>query len=182
MSWSVRQLLNHLGTSALYLAIGGGDPPLRQRLAEEVATELDARYIHDPARRSRSAAAGPTATLALESLQAQAHTLDLASWPGNSQLAVSDFWFDGWSLGAHAIGQIGSGGQARFVSEAWQALRGDVVTPRLTVLLDSDDLGGDIEAVRRYAARPTLGPVLIVPADDWPRAVAETIAACQAMQ
>jgi 2-amino-4-hydroxy-6-hydroxymethyldihydropteridine diphosphokinase len=181
MGWSVRQLLDHLDASAYYLAIGGGDPRLRQRLAETVAAELDARLLHDPERSSLAAAAGPIATPTLESLQAQAHTLAQARWPGNTQLAISDFWFDSWSLGAQAsgLGQTSGGGQA--VGEAWQTLRSDVVTPRLTLLLD-DNRGSDNETIRQYAAQPTLGPVLLVPTNDWPWAIAETIAACQAMQ
>lgn len=185
MGWTVRQLLDHLDVSTNYLAIGGGNSELRRRLAQEIVAGLGARYLRDAAPGSRPLAR-QTAPLGLESLQTQARVLAAASWPGNIQLAVSDFWLDGWSLAAEVTSHD------RAVSEAWLALRGDVVSPRLTVLIDSNDEYGDDEygddeairnqAIRDYAARPTLGPVLVVPADDWPKTVAETIAACQAMQ
>ncbi|MEZ6069720.1 MAG: 2-amino-4-hydroxy-6-hydroxymethyldihydropteridine diphosphokinase [Pirellulales bacterium] len=184
MGWTVARLLDHLDASLLYIALGGGTAEWRTRLADELAASCAARLVRAPSA-DRSSPTGLSAGSTLESLRAQARALASASWPDVGQLAVSDFWFDQWPL-------VADSRDPPELGDAWQELRGDVVVPRLTVLPAAPHVGHDNRpapptnvldlAIERYAQHPALGPVLVVPANDWQLTVEESVAACRAMR
>ncbi len=182
--WTVEQHLDHLNTSALYLAITGPAGTARTELARQVALRSGAwAILAAPApERPRAFSADPAGhgqVPGLEFLHSWP-ALVARDWPGWSAPGgvVSDFWFD------EAILWL-----PRPQREEYRALFGQaraaVVRPRLLVLLEENDGGRDLPDQRELlalATRAGQGPLLRLPGDAPEAALPEVLAALEAMK
>jgi 2-amino-4-hydroxy-6-hydroxymethyldihydropteridine diphosphokinase len=170
--WTVQQHLDHLNSSAFYVAITGPATSHRTELARQVALRSGAHAII-------AAPAGNGRPLGLEFLR-QWSALLSPDWPGWSAAAgvVSDFWFD------EAIVRLPPERRQEHLA-LWESLRAAAVRPRLIVLLEAiaegpeGQFGQDLLAL---ATRPGQGPLLRLSGDDPAAAVPEVLAAMEAMK
>lgn len=170
--WTVQQHLDHLNSSAFYVAITGPAMPRRTELARQVALRSGAHAI-------LAAPAGNDRPLELEFLR-QWPALLSPGWPGWSAAAgvVSDFWCD------EALVWLPAERRQEHLA-LWEPLRAGVVRPRLIVLLEAPadgpegQFGQDLLAL---ATRPGQGPLLRLSGDDPEAALLEVLAAVEAMK
>jgi 2-amino-4-hydroxy-6-hydroxymethyldihydropteridine diphosphokinase len=141
IDWSVGRLLEHLDTSANYVAVTGpaaaGKTALASALArqngailfgEESQPDAGNAFALDP-----SGNAWPAA-LEFHSRRSRLLAADAAVWSDRKRLVISDFWFD-QSL-AYA-GVWLPGGQLEAFRLRWEHDRAHVARPRLIVWLDA---------------------------------------------
>ena len=145
--WTVRRHLDHLNSSAFYMAITGPMPAKRTELARQVALRSGAQAILAAPTSRRPQAfsedpAGHARPLALEFLPSWSALL-APDWPGWSAAAgvVSDFWFDEAILWLPRP-------QREEHRALWEQARAAVVRPRLIVFLE--ETSGD---ARQFAGR-----------------------------
>jgi deoxyguanosine kinase len=208
VGWTVARLLDHLDNAAPYVALTGpiaaGKTQLAQRLQDQTAAQLIAEQL-DLKRLAAFHAhwAGHAWQMQLQFLYQRAGLLaaDSTPWSTDRRLTISDFWFD-QSL-AYARVWLPPG-RLRAFQRRFDQLRPGVVQPKLRVLLDvpakqllprvvrrgragERRLGRQqLERIRRsvaaQASRPDQGPLLRLTADDSEQALAELLAAVQAME
>lgn len=198
IGWTIEQLWRHLTSATPYLAITGLPGSGKTRLAEALAGQLPVRLIADspppgggisgggaPAGPPAGDSSSPAAAREIEFLVLRQKLLDRKTWRQPDLWAASDFWFD-QSLAYSAV-DLDPAGQAA-VSQAWRDALGEIVPPKLLVVLESANESSEGERQRlgeeleRLARRTGIGPVLWLPADDWKTTVRETVAALAAMQ
>jgi 2-amino-4-hydroxy-6-hydroxymethyldihydropteridine diphosphokinase len=191
IGWTVRQLLDHLNATPYYAAICGVVGSGKTLLARQVAQRSGARLL----------AASSTLEHALEWLEEVSGLLaaDRPEWRSSGLATVSDFWLEA-SLAAARLFLPAAEWEA--YRARWEASRARVVRPRLIVLLEtpaeevlrrpesrSGSPAWTAEQVERTAAailgaalRPDQGPLLRLPGADPAAAVAEVLAALEAMR
>jgi 2-amino-4-hydroxy-6-hydroxymethyldihydropteridine diphosphokinase len=182
--WTVRQHLDHLNRSALYLAITGRATARRTELARQLAARSGAEpLLAAPSSATgcavSAAPAGQAAGRALELLDRWSALLSPA-WAGWSAAAgvVSDFWFE------EAIAWLPPPQREEVRARVEQA-RAAVVRPRLLVFLEEAGDGPELPGGRELAvlaARPGQGPLLRLAGDDPAAALPEVAAALEAMK
>ena len=187
--WTVRQHLEHLSTSAPYVALSGPIGDQKAALAQQIAARSGARWIAEPLGPGPMEAfyadpAGQGRRRALEFLRQWPPLLSL-DWPGWSVAgagAVSDFWFEE----ALAFAQVWlPPPQQKEYDVLWQRARATVATPRLIVLLPSPGFREERrfgQAILDLAIRPGRGPLLRLDGDDSETDLAEVLAAMEAMR
>jgi hypothetical protein len=195
---TVGRLLEHINTTPWYLAIAG---PLRSEensLAAELSRQLGARLLTsrlDPARREAFFANPPSCDwqIKLEFLEQRARLLDREKpdWALANLPAVSDFWFDQWTI----FPSEGSFEQRVRYTDRWRELSSQVVRPRLLAMFhppaeillkprslpEGNTLKCIIEDLQQRTAQAA-GPVLWLDAAAREAAVLELTAAVQAMR
>ena len=192
IGWTIEQLWRHLTSATPYLAITGLPGSGKTQLAEALAGQLPVRLIADsppPGGAPGSLPAGdspsPTVAREIEFLVRRLKLLARKTWRQPELWAASDFWFD-QSLAYSAV-DLDPAGQAA-VSQAWRDALGEIVPPKLLVVLEPAEksaagqrqrLGDELD---RLARRTGIGPMLWLPAEDWETTVRETAAALAAMQ
>jgi 2-amino-4-hydroxy-6-hydroxymethyldihydropteridine diphosphokinase len=205
--WSVGRLLEHLNQTPWYLALAGPIGVGKSCLASEIAKKSGARLLAEQFDLARLEAfyRNPSSLaleIELEFLQQRARQLrsDQSEWPDRDRPVVSDYWFDQsisfatvW-LPAEQLSQY---------LPRWMELRQTVVRPRLTVLLaapietllarirDRGRAGEEVLTAERLQlterelqlrAAAADGPVLKLNALDHEAALAESLAAVEAMR
>ena len=170
--WSVSRLLEHLDTTADYVAIAGSIAADKSQLAQRLVHAASAELIADPLDPARQDAfctdpldpaqldafyADPpsqTWEIALEFLRQRSRLLaaDLPRWAARGRWAVSDFWFD--QSVAFARAWLPPDRFEAFLA-IWEQSRAEVVRPKLTVLLDVpiDRLPDEAAATQPYCRR-----------------------------
>jgi 2-amino-4-hydroxy-6-hydroxymethyldihydropteridine diphosphokinase len=191
IGWTVRQLLDHLNATPWYVAICGVVGSGKTLVARQVAQGSGARLL----------AASSTLENALEWLEEVTGLLqaDRPEWQTSDLATVSDFWLEA-SLAAARL--FLPAAQWEAYRARWEASRARVVRPRLIVLLEppaeevlrrlgsrSGSPAWTAEQVERTAAaitaaalQPGQGPLLRLPGADPAAAVAEVLAALEAMR
>jgi deoxyadenosine/deoxycytidine kinase len=206
--WTIAQLLDHLDTAASYVAITGSIGAGKTRLAERLARQTVARLISEPLDLARLEAfyADPAShawETELEFLEQRARMLaaDAPEWLDTKQLALSDFWFD--QSAAFARVWLPPEQWVAFAAH-WEHARRGVVRPKLIVLLDlpADRLLDHVrrrgrrgeqclseqqldqirQAIVAQATGPDQGPLMRLTGEDLEEAVAEVLAAVEAME
>ncbi len=182
--WTVRRHLEHLNSSAFYMAITGPMPAKRTELARQVALRSGAQAILAAPTSRRPQAfseepAGHARPLALEFLPSWSALL-APDWPGWSAAAgvVSDFWFD------EAIFWLPRPQREEHCAQ-WEQARAAVVRPRLIVFLEEQGDARHLPDGRELlalATRPGQGPLLRLSGDDSDAALCEVLAALEAMK
>ena len=204
--WTIRQLLDHLDTTPYYMAIAGaigaGKSSLAQKITERTGARLIAEwedlgslaaFYNDPARHAWQ--------IELEFLEQRCRLLaaDRPEW-GQSELAVSDFWFDQSAAFARVWLRPDQWDAYR---PQWERARPTVVRPRLIVLLElsvdalierirgrgrsgesllvADQIDRIARSIDQQAAEPDQGPILRLRADS-ETALDEVLAAVEAMK
>jgi 2-amino-4-hydroxy-6-hydroxymethyldihydropteridine diphosphokinase len=207
IGWTISRLLEHLDTTLPYTAVAGPIAAGKTYFARLISEKNSARLISEPIDEINRNdfyfdPAGKTLSTELEFIRRRKDllTADGPDWCGDRS-AVSDFWFD-QSL-ANARAWLDESLQPELF-ERWQELRKMVATPRLIVLLDTPaemlmdrirrrGRSGEehftlqrLECIRRnileQASQPGVGPVLVAGGADIDSALAETLAAMQAMR
>ncbi len=156
--WTVARLLKHLDTAAPYVAItgsiGAGKSHLAQRLAEAVSGGFLAERLDLPRLETFYAdPAGHAWETELEFLRQRAELLaaDSTRWT-DARPTISDFWFDQSAAFARVWlpRELHEPYENRF-----RTCRGDVVRPKLIVLLDvpADRLLQQVRRRGRHAER-----------------------------
>jgi len=205
--WTVAELLQHLNQTPWYLAIAGPIGVGKSCLAGEIAEKSGARLLteqFDPARleafyRNPSSHAWQIELEFLEQRACQT-AIGQPEWTRQDRPTVSDFWFEQSS--AFASVWLAEEQWPAYLAR-WAELQPLVVRPRLTVLLHAplDTLLASIrtrgrrgeelltiEQLRRielaldHQAAAAEGPVLRLDASDKEAAVAELVAAIEAMR
>jgi 2-amino-4-hydroxy-6-hydroxymethyldihydropteridine diphosphokinase len=181
--WTVRRHLDHLNSSAPYMAITGPMPARRTELARQVALQSGSQAILAAPTSRRPQASSEDATghagpLGLEFLASWSALL-APDWPGWSAAAgvVSDFWFDEAMLWLPRPQQEHGA--------LWEQARAVVVRPRLIVFLEEQGdapLLPDGRELLALATRTGQGPLLRLSGDDPDAALSETLAAMAAMK
>lgn len=173
--WTVGRLFAHLTTAAPYLAIAGPPGKETTRLARRLAEQSGSRLIIDP---------GPDEPNP-EIIARRAELLDRAAWP-TDRWTISDFWFD-QSLAEAAVQ---SDEQVRIeIETAWRNRHERVMPPKLLAVLEpgksivrAENSDRAFRAVGELARRPDQGPVVWLSIDRFDDAVAELLAAMEAMR
>ena len=191
--WTVQQHLDHLNSSAYYLAIAGPPGARKSELAEQLCrgtgVPLHGELANDRFRAFCADPAGRARPLALELLREWSELLS-PSRPGWSAAAgtVSDFWFEEALAFAHVWLPVEE--QAEY-HVLWDQARAAVVRPRLVVLLDQPEacragrgqLASEFAAeLLQLATRRGQGPLLRICGDDLETALPEVAAAMEAMK
>ena len=182
--WTVRQHLDHLNSSAFYLAITGSATARRTELARQLAAGSGAELLlatptshwGDAISAAPAGQAGPRA---LELLHRWSALLspERPAWSAAAGV-VSDFWFEEVILRLPPP-------QREEQRALFEQARAAVVRPRLLVLLEEEGGGpglpdgGELAAL---AARPGQGPLLRLAGDDLEAALPEVLAAMEAMK
>jgi 2-amino-4-hydroxy-6-hydroxymethyldihydropteridine diphosphokinase len=204
--WTVARLLEHLDTSARYVAVTGPIAAGKTHLARQLAAAISGRLLIERPDWTRLGIfyADPTGQgmeMELEFLKERAGLLEMGTVPFFPRWTVSDFWFD--QSAAFARAWLPTEQLPAFL-EQHERLRRTVVQPRLIVLLDfpAEELLNRIrrrgrECERRITAeqlerirqtvveqtsRPDLGPVLHLSNHDHEAVFAEVLAAVQGME
>jgi 2-amino-4-hydroxy-6-hydroxymethyldihydropteridine diphosphokinase len=211
IGWTIRQLLDHLNTTPWYVAIDGFRAQPGISVAREVAERSGARLLtitplsgHHEVVGGRGVGGEGAATrpTALETLEEIARLLapDRPEWQVSDTATVSNFWLGG--LPAAAQASLGPESWKVFQAR-WEEVQPCAVRPRLIALLETP--AADFlrrlnlplrgfgfafaeEYERRSAAlldaarRPGTGPLLRLPGSDPEAAVAEILAALEAMR
>jgi len=140
IGWTVRELLDHLNTTAPYVAVAGGIGAGKSELAERLAATGIAGLIAEPVDAARLGRfyADPAShawETELEFLRVRTRLLSAESpcWSEPGRWWVSDFWFD-QSL-AFARVWLARPELADFQAR-WEEARKQVARPKLLVLLD----------------------------------------------
>ncbi|HEX7447078.1 MAG TPA: 2-amino-4-hydroxy-6-hydroxymethyldihydropteridine diphosphokinase [Pirellulales bacterium] len=173
--WTVGQLFKHLTTAAPYLAIAGPPGDETTRLARRLAEQSGSRLVLDPGSDEPNAAI----------VSRRADLLDRAAWP-TDRWTISDFWFD-QSLAEAAVQ---SDEQVRIeIETAWRNRHERVMPPKLLAVLEpgksivrAENRDRAFRAVGELARRPDQGPVVWLSSDRFDDAVAELLAAMEAMR
>jgi 2-amino-4-hydroxy-6-hydroxymethyldihydropteridine diphosphokinase len=190
IGWTLGQLVDHLNTSANYLALAGGEPAFRASLAAEVARQTGATLVSDP-----TALPVQSKQQALELIESRRQKLAFASGSAPERL-VSDFW---WLDFPSLLAKL-TPADAETSLTAWRIASDKVRRPRLLVTLDLVTLDNEValyeSARKRTTSQPTSGasasailsqpnsgPFLhIKPRTSLARAAIEVAAALDAMQ
>jgi 2-amino-4-hydroxy-6-hydroxymethyldihydropteridine diphosphokinase len=208
IGWTMARLLENLNRRETYLAITGVPGAGKTRLVAELAvranlrplagppapqSELPAGASSDRACAGRLGSASPAPAREIEFFRRRAQLIDGAGWPADRG-AAGDFWLE-QSL-AYASLALDGEAFARLEAEAYAAAS-RVVQPKLLVLLTVPERGGTEpagseaaaageyrlqDAIRRFANRPGVGPLIEVSSADWTRVFEDVSAALSAMQ
>ena len=203
--WTVARLLEHLTQSENYIALAGGVPWIKRKLAGEVARQLSGRLIAGPGcslATEQANAPSPEFERQIELAEHTASLLAPESALGGMPWAVSDFWFG--ELLATALLFFSPDEYRRF-EERWRRLSKQVIAPKITVFLataegqatrpgaESGGSRGDAltgmdfsvaleVALERITVEQDQGPVLRLDVSDSNRAADEIVAAASAAQ
>jgi len=149
-------LLEHLRTTADYVAVLGMPGPERRQLAEVVAAETGGTYLADPVAdwevTSRSDPSSPDFWQPIQFLDRAAELLRQHVGSGSRPI-VSDFYFDECLAYGRASLDVEAGRQ---LERQWQSLHAAVPCPRLLVVLDSWEVAAAIRLGREPKPRGTL--------------------------
>jgi 2-amino-4-hydroxy-6-hydroxymethyldihydropteridine diphosphokinase len=209
IGWTMARLLDHLNAARPYLAISGPIGAGKTLLAERLCSLKSARFIPETLEESKLEAfyadpAGRAWAMELEFLEQRRHLLSAANDGENQQvdnrLAVSDFWFD--QSAAFARVWLAPEKFAEF-EQRFKVFRGEVVQPKLLVLLDApaEELFARIrrrarrgenlltleqlehirQSILRKASMPDIGPILKLVSGTAEEALMEVSAAIEAM-
>ncbi|MEK6236830.1 MAG: 2-amino-4-hydroxy-6-hydroxymethyldihydropteridine diphosphokinase [Planctomycetales bacterium] len=188
--WTIARLLEHLNDATPYLALGGGSPAARSRLAREILSRTPGSLAPDPNPDPQP----PTDAAAwVESIRQCGKLLDPNARPNPGALVVSDFWLDEKQLAATLRLDEPA---LESVRDAWTDARNQAA-PKLTIVLqhsetappprpDGNTQTGDADfslrlagALNAYLAQPGLGPILEVNADREDVLLQESLAAAE---
>jgi hypothetical protein len=185
ISWTVRELLDHLDRAMPYVAIASlaSDRAPAATLAANVAHAVAGRYLAGGRRglAESSGPTGPAASVPLEWLAAWQQLLDRATWPGDDVWTIGDFWFD--ELLVEARTELPPE-RCRDFERRWEQAAAAMVRPKLTVLLAEPTMTRTIRGaalVERFE-RPGIGPTLRLAGVDLSGATVELLAAIEAMR
>jgi 2-amino-4-hydroxy-6-hydroxymethyldihydropteridine diphosphokinase len=185
--WTVRQLLDHLNTTRWYVAITGGAAVGKTAFARQVARQSGAELLADAPAPAVLSHGRPRQALQIELEFLEARIQALAAEMPHERSAdrplVSDFW----------LGQSAAYARSRLGPDAWnvwrarwEEVRTAGIRPRLTVLLEAPARAATVEQSDRLildeVTAPGQGPLLRLSAGDLQRAVAEVLAAIEAMR
>jgi 2-amino-4-hydroxy-6-hydroxymethyldihydropteridine diphosphokinase len=205
--WPLARLLDHLNQTPWYMALAGPIGVGKSYFAAEIAKKAGARLLAEQFDSSRLEAfyhnpSGLARPIELEFLEQRSRQLDAGQpeWSRRDRLAVSDFWFE--QSPAFASVWLPEEHWPAYMAR-WAELHQAVVRPRLTVLLRApmESLLARIRA-RGRAGEEVLsaerlqriehaledqvaaaeGPVLKLDAMDHDAALAELLAAVEAMR
>ncbi len=210
IGWTVGRLLDHLNSSVAYVSLlglpGSGKTALAGLLAPAFAGRtllhgLPARSAEIADSTSPHASDPPSQRFArqIQFLDRFTSLLERDHWSRTGPLAVSDFYLD--QCLAYARIELDQDQQAAF-TQAWQAARPRVVSPKLLVVLDAPHAvlsdpakqqSGPVERawqpgtrlrheMLKLACRKDLGPVLFVGGMDQQAQYDEISAAITSMQ
>ncbi len=205
--WTIARLLEHLNSTARYVAITGPIAAGKSHLAQQLSTSLNARLITEQPDWSRLEAfyantADHAWDIEREFLRQRAELLSVDNlYTSNSGWTVSDFWFD--QSAAFARAWLSAEQAPAFLRQFEQAQK-NAVKPKLVVLLDlpaSELLARvgqrgracekrltleQLDRIRREVLRQVcqtdVGPVLRITADNQETALTEVLAAVQGME
>jgi 2-amino-4-hydroxy-6-hydroxymethyldihydropteridine diphosphokinase len=161
IGWTLGRLLDHLNTSAFYVAIAGAIGAGKSHLARQIADRADVRLLEERIDLPLLEAfyrnpSGHAWQIELEFLEQRIAALSPAApgWQANDRPTVSDFWFDQ----SIAFARVWlSDDQWKVYRSRWQEARQGVVRPRLTVLIEAPT----DELMRRIAGRARAGESLL---------------------
>ena len=208
IDWSIQRLLEHLDTSAYYVAITGSIGAGKTRLARQVAERTNARLLAEQPNFPQLGAfyrdpTGHAWQIELEFVDGRARSLaaQRPEWREDRRPTVSDFWFD--QSAAFARVWLRPEQWEAYCARWEQACHG-VVRPRLVVLIEvgTEELlrrilsrGRQCEAgltreqldrisrsVVEQASRPHQGPLLRLTDSDSQTAMDEVLAAMESMK
>lgn len=142
VGWTIGRLLDHLDTSAPYVALLGTPDSGRSSLARRVARAVGGSYLADPgcvtSADGTSDPSGPAERAPIQFLDRAARLLRSRDWPSARAVATSDFYFDE----CLAYARIGlNDPQYQRFREAWAGARETLVAPKLLVVLDTWEQG-----------------------------------------
>jgi len=179
IGWSVSHLLAHLNTAAPYVALTGTSARSIERIGEAVAGQCDWRFLRVPAGKARPAS---IAAVERETSLVAARAAELASAAvSDANRVISGFWIE-QSL---ALAEL-SAEQQEALSHRFQTAQQTAPTPKLVILLrftqdDESPASGNFAELKRRATRAGRGPFLLLNAVPQKQAVAEVLAALEAM-
>ncbi len=173
--WTVGRLFAHLSAALPHLAIAGLPGAGKTRLAKRLAEQSGSRLILDPAADELNA----------DLISRRAALLQRAGWPPD-RWTICDFWFDQALAEAtvHADGNV-----HHEIENAWRTRRKEVMPPKLLAVLEPhhgralpESSDRTLRAIGELARRPDQGPVVWLSSERFEEAVAELLAALQAMR
>jgi hypothetical protein len=186
IGWTVAHLLNHLRTSAAYVAISGDKVSATHELAAKVAEQFGWDLLEFPGSGDDTApVSSPSLTpqRAIEFLHEEAALIDRRTWPAGSVGVVTSFWIEDLL----AIGDVLWPCPMQSV---WEEISASIMPPKLLVSYSAAGISESIDhglwhrmAQARLAQtrRPGIGPTLWLSAEHPANAKAELVAAIQAM-
>jgi 2-amino-4-hydroxy-6-hydroxymethyldihydropteridine diphosphokinase len=185
VGWSLARLRDHLRHAKPYVAIAGPAHTGKTQLADALVEHFGGRKVdspHLPPTQPAAGSSGRALAWELELLAERGALLASRTWPDESVLAVSDFWFD-QSL---AYGRLRlDAGPLVELAARHRALAAGVVSPKLIIML-TPSRAELLPAERLKPALaaligPDTGPVLQFATGDWDGLWAEVSAAVAAM-
>ncbi len=200
IGWSVRRLLEHLESTASYVALVGPPSSGKSALAQAVADAVGGHFLADPmGGEPQTPAADPSGPAYGRQIQFLDRAAVLAGWSEARRCGrtLSDFFFD--QCLAYAELSLHGDSLARF-HQQWAARRESIARPKLLVVLDSweaavavaggqqlpqpaSGVHGDLRrALLTLAAQPDQGPVLYAGRNDFQTQFEEITAAITAME
>jgi len=189
VGWTLERLLAHLYTAPNYLALCGPPGVGKTAAARQLAAARGIRLLCDSTAEDLGVVPPPDPTglfwtTEIEFLAKRQQVLTSETWEQTQGWAVSDFWFDQGL--AYAALHLSADELIRY-RELWKAAASTVVTPKLSVLLDSPhEMNADDSRLRNsiaeLATQPGHGPVLRLREPDSATIVAQLGAAIDAMQ
>jgi len=185
IQWTVGQLLANLDRTETYVAILGLPGGASSKVAEDVARQLQARFL----RAATNDPASPSPASHLKSLSGRRKLLERDTWPPDDRLSIGDFSLaESWiaahlSLPADELPQVVA---------PWEAAIAETVSPKLYVFVDDPGRPSgnlDLQWLERFRdelvvphGRPWPGPLLIVQPGGREGQVAEIVTAIESMQ
>ncbi len=186
IGWSLKRILQHLNESADYVAIASPAGRSAALVAEAVCARVGAIRLS----LTGADSGGRKPATPIELLQGAEKLLDRSAWP-RSRWVVSDFWAP--QLLA-CIETLPAEGEASELRLRYHALSPRLTAPKLLIALDDSVAANEQppkeqppndnlrQAFWRQVDRPFQGPVLRLPGAELELAVAESLAALDALR